>query len=234
MSQSQIPTLSTSEELRLITLGLEVSRAATLDEACGIAVEYLQTQLALTCAIRVQNGAQWRAVAHARQWVPATDVDRATRVPLGSTIELVIAAERAPKKTAKTSPSIENALAGVLGNALQLVQLRHHRSDVDRRSDLIGEFSRVLLGVSDSATLHRTIVEYMARAVDAEIGALAVFLPHENSLSITATCGYPAVLVEHVRLAPGQGVLGRVFSTGAPIVVSSVSGTAGAGRTPTI
>jgi len=223
LSQSQIPTLSTSEELRLITLGLEVSRAATLDEACGIAVEYLQTQLALTCAIRVQNGAQWRAVAHARQWVPATDVDRATRVPLGSTIELMIAAERAPKKTAKTSPSIENALAGVLGNALQLVQLRHHRSDVDRRADLVGEFSRVLLGVSDSATLHRTIVEYMARAVDAEIGALAVYLPLENALSITATVGYPAVLVEHVRPAPGQGILGRVYSTGEPIVALSVA-----------
>ena len=135
----------------------------------------------------------------------------------------MIAAERAPKKTAKTSPSIENALAGVLGNALQLVQLRHHRSDVDRRADLVGEFSRVLLGISDSATLHRTIVEYMARAVDAEIGALAVYLPLENALSITATVGYPAVLVEHVRPAPGQGILGRVYSTGEPIVALSVA-----------
>jgi diguanylate cyclase (GGDEF)-like protein len=215
--------LSTAEELRLITLGLEVSRAATLDEACSLAVEYLQTHLAMTCAIRIQNGAQWRTIAHARQWAPTTDFDRAMRVPLGSAIELLIAAERAPKKTVRPSPSLEGALAGVLGNALQLVQLRHQRSDTDRRADVVGEFSRVLLGVSDSATLHRTIVEHMARAVDAEIGALAVFLPLENALTITATVGYPAVLVEHVRPTPGQGILGRVYATGEPIVALSVA-----------
>ena len=214
--------MSTAEELRLITLGLEVSRAATLEEACAIATEYLQSQLALTCAIRVQNGAQWRTVTHARQWVAATDAERATRVPLGATTELLIASERSQKKT-KTSPSLEDALAGVLGNALQLVQLRHHRSDADRRADVVGEFARVLLGISDSATLHRTIVEHMARGVDAEIGALAVFVPLENALAITATVGYPAVLVEHVRPTPGQGILGRVYATGEPIVALSIA-----------
>ena len=89
MSQSSIPTLSTAEELRLITLGLEVSRAATLDEACSLAVEFLQTHLAMTCAIRIQNGAQWRTIAHARQWAPTTDPDRAIRLPLGSALELL-------------------------------------------------------------------------------------------------------------------------------------------------
>jgi diguanylate cyclase (GGDEF)-like protein len=67
----------------------------------------------------------------------------------------------------------------------------------------------------------------MARAVSAEIGALAVYLPQENSLAITATIGYPAVLVEHVRLAPGDGVIGRVFTTGEAVVATNLAAIAG-------
>jgi diguanylate cyclase (GGDEF)-like protein len=212
--------MNTAEELRLVALGLEVSRASTLEEACSTAVEYLEAQLALAGAIRVQNGPQWRTIAHAGGWAPATDSDRATRVVLGSTIELLLS-DRTVKKL-KTPPPLD-ALGAVLGNALQLVHLRHQRSESDRRADVVGEFARVLLGISDSATLHRTIVEHMAHAVDAEIGALAIFAPLENALVITATVGYPAVLVEHVRPTPGQGILGRVYAKGEPIVALSAA-----------
>jgi diguanylate cyclase (GGDEF)-like protein len=109
----------------------------------------------------------------------------------------------------------------VLSAALQLVETRAQLTDADRISECIGSFSRALLGISDSITLHRTIVEHMARAVQAEVGALAVYAAQEGCLAITAAIGYPAVLVEHVRITPGEGILGRVYATGEPIVATS-------------
>jgi diguanylate cyclase (GGDEF)-like protein len=152
----------------------------------------------------------------------AAAADATTRIALGHTrtpTEMVVAGG--------LEADWVDALGGVVTAALQLVQLKVQRGEADRRSESIGHFSRALLAISDSATLQNVILEHMARAVDAEIGALAVFLPQENSLAITATYGYPAVLVEHLRLAPGEGVLGRVFATGAPVVVSDVSGMPG-------
>jgi diguanylate cyclase (GGDEF)-like protein len=70
----------------------------------------------------------------------------------------------------------------------------------------------------------------MARAVRAEMGSLAVLVPVEETLAVVATYGYPSVVVEDVRLAPGEGVLGRVFSTARPILTRTASENPGATR----
>jgi diguanylate cyclase (GGDEF)-like protein len=215
-------SLTTTEELRLVTLGLEIGRATSVADACHVAVRQVGARLGVACAIRALKGSDWHTIARSETALEAPGADPATRIVLGhakTPTEMLVGG-------ALDADWID-ALGGVVTAALQLVQLKVQRGEADRRSESIGHFSRALLAISDSATLQNVILEHMARAVDAEIGALAVFLPQENSLAITATCGYPAVLVEHVRVAPGEGVLGRVFVTGAPIVVSSVSGMPG-------
>jgi diguanylate cyclase (GGDEF)-like protein len=212
-------SLTTTEELRLVSLGLEVGRATSVAEACRLVVEHVEARRGVPCLIRAQNGAQWLTIAHAGARLDATEADAVTRINLGGVtpvMELVIAG-------ALEDPTWAEALGGVIAAALQLVQLKAQRGEADRRTQSVGDFSRALLGISDSATLQRVIVEHMARAVQADIGALAVFLPQDNSLAISATYGYPTVLVEHVRVAPGEGVLGRVFSTGEAIVASNLT-----------
>ena len=221
VSKENRVSLTTTEELRLVALGLEIGRSATLADACHVAVRQVGASLGVPCTIRSLKGSDWHTIARSEISLDAAGTEP-TRIALGHTrtpTEMIVAGG--------LEPDWVDALGGVITAALQLVQLKVQRGEADRRSESIGHFSRALLAISDSATLQNLILEHMARAVDAEIGALAVFLPQENSLAITTTYGYPAVLVEHLRLAPGEGVLGRVFATGAPLVVSDVSGMPG-------
>ncbi len=75
--------------------------------------------------------------------------------------------------------------------------------------------------------LHQLIVDTVASEVGAEVASLATYDETEQRLAVVATCGYPAVLVEDLRIAPGVGVLGRVFASRQPLLVSDV------GREPT-
>jgi diguanylate cyclase (GGDEF)-like protein len=76
-----------------------------------------------------------------------------------------------------------------------------------------------------------TIVRYAAYAVDARLGALAVTQAGDpGQASIVATFGYPRALVEHVRIEPGDGVIGNVLRTGKPLHAVNADRTNGARR----
>ena len=66
-------------------------------------------------------------------------------------------------------------------------------------------------GVSPVCT---AIVESMATAVRARLGAIAIPDSADRGLSIKATFGYPLILVEHVRIEPGEGVFGQAYQSG--------------------
>jgi diguanylate cyclase (GGDEF)-like protein len=57
------------------------------------------------------------------------------------------------------------------------------------------------------------IVDAMTAAVGARLGVVALADESERRLAIRATHGYPLVLVEHLRIDPGEGVLGRVYES---------------------
>jgi diguanylate cyclase (GGDEF)-like protein len=248
--------LHTTHELRLIALGLAVGNSSSLDDACAVAVDRIGSSLGVSCAIRAYESTRWRVIARfgtasGSEAIRATDAaidsaidaNRALMIPVGQApnmLELVIVRPgESTESIALTGtmfpggvrllddPEWRKALGGVLTSSLQLVQLRAHRAEGDRRTDCVERFSCALVGISDSPALHRAIVEQMARAVGAEIGAMAVFVPHDNSLVITATLGYPSVLVEHVRIAPGVGVLGRVFTSGEPVLATNLAAVPG-------
>ena len=73
------------------------------------------------------------------------------------------------------------------------------------------------------------IVDAMATSVRARLGAIAVVDPSDRRLSIKATHGYPLMLVEHMRIDPGEGVFGFAFDTAKVLRVPG-SGTGGAPR----
>ena len=86
--------------------------------------------------------------------------------------------------------------------------------DSGRFARRIYAFSRRLGRETESSRIHRLILRTIAGHVHARIGALALYQEDDQALAIMATHGYPAVLVEHLRIKPGEGVLGRAFAAG--------------------
>jgi diguanylate cyclase (GGDEF)-like protein len=75
-------------------------------------------------------------------------------------------------------------------------------------------FARQLLLSAEGAGVCQLVVNGLAAAVGASQGTLALYQAEDDALAIVATVGHPSVLVSHLRIRPGEGVLGRVYATG--------------------
>ena len=178
------------------------------------------------CVIRVPDAGGWQIVAGSALW-RSDFLEGALRIPVdggnGRQAEVLLS-----RGADESTALLESALGrDLLGEVVEAVLQREaaiecHDESASRERQL-DAFSRVLLAVTDMPSLYTAIVEAMARAVGAGIGAIAAPIPGEQALGVTATYGYPSVVVEHVRQAPGEGILGRVFATAQPVVVRDVT-----------
>jgi hypothetical protein len=82
-------------------------------------------------------------------------------------------------------------------------------------------FTHRLARESNSDRLNSLVLRSIASQVLARTGAVAVFSESDNALAIVETLGYPLSLVEHLRIAVGEGLFGRVYQTGKPVVGDS-------------
>jgi diguanylate cyclase (GGDEF)-like protein len=73
--------------------------------------------------------------------------------------------------------------------------------------------------LSGEREIHQFIVDATARAVNARLAGLSVYQPKEAAITVAATYGYPSESVGHVRIAPGSGIIGGVFSSKKPLLV---------------
>jgi diguanylate cyclase (GGDEF)-like protein len=83
-------------------------------------------------------------------------------------------------------------------------------------------FSHRIGQVTDLLPLSRIVLGTIAGQVGAQQAALALYDDQAGRLSIVATLGYPSVLVEDLRIAPGSGVIGEVFASRKPLLVADV------------
>jgi diguanylate cyclase (GGDEF)-like protein len=67
--------------------------------------------------------------------------------------------------------------------------------------------------------VHNAIVTSMANAIGGQYGALARYSRREGALRISATYGYPEAIVDHIRIQPGEGILGQVFASGRALLM---------------
>jgi diguanylate cyclase (GGDEF)-like protein len=93
------------------------------------------------------------------------------------------------------------------------------RSDASAIARLHYQMMRRLTRVRGVAAVSDLILRHAARAVHARMGALAVARADAHA-TIAATYGYPRALVEHVRIEPGAGVIGRVMQSRHPVLAS--------------
>jgi diguanylate cyclase (GGDEF)-like protein len=113
--------------------------------------------------------------------------------------------------------SAGNSLAAIA----RLVQAKLDRpaeaASLRRSTRLLHRMMRQLARVDGAARIGDTVLRYAAAAVGARVGAMAITAVGQDRASIVATFGYPLVLVEHIQIEPGAGVIGTVLQSGRPI-----------------
>jgi diguanylate cyclase (GGDEF)-like protein len=96
------------------------------------------------------------------------------------------------------------------------------RSTLDRGVAAVATLPRRLARATGPSQMHQVIVDGCATAVGAQKASLAIYDPARLSLSVAATHGYPAALVRHLRIRPGEGIIGTVFRTGRALRVDDI------------
>ncbi len=189
--------------------------------------ERLEELTGRQCFVRVPAGGGEREVAIVPDRWNSAGLEGALRIPVDGgpdfQAELVIAGEPGGGPDPLASPIWRALIGDVARSAIQLSIASRTLELALAREQGRDAFTRALVACPNGPALHTLIVETMARAVGADIGAIALPVAGELTIGVMATYGYPAVVVEDVRQAPGEGVLGRVFATGQAIVVKDVS-----------
>jgi diguanylate cyclase (GGDEF)-like protein len=133
----------------------------------------------------------------------------------------------------RARPSIVIAIAGCWSSYLPTLLLMARnvaflwgarRATAHARSRLSAlRLTRRLSHSTGLQPVHHAIVEAMATAVGARIGALAVPDPADHRLTIVATHGYALGLVEHLRIEPRSGTFGSVYQSGRAVLVQDAA-----------
>lgn len=218
--------LPDEESTRAPTPGDASLRPAAI---AGHVVEAAAAILGSPAALLHRVGESWRfeAEAFAPRSAPAcrqppASMDDWTALTLGSRTPAAWILLLAQPLQNGDSEAFLSEVAPRLGAALD-EESQRLEADSSRSFTLaFHRFSRRLLRQHSTPALHGLILRTLAGRVKARTAALAVFLPDEDRLAPVATIGYPLEVVEHIRIAPGEAVIGRVFETGRPL----------AGRTP--
>jgi diguanylate cyclase (GGDEF)-like protein len=198
----------------LRTLAVEVNRQSDLAAAASL--------IEGRCAEMLDRPVVLSRARPDHQAPEAADSEGEAQVGLG---------EHAGERWTLTLPGIRNtgrdraflALARhLLPPALVAPGLRDRLARAERVIAASFAFARGLTRTTGPADLRQFIVEMMADATHARVGALALYDPGDDAMHVAATHGYPALLVEHVRVAPGEGILGRVLESKRPLLVKDI------------
>jgi len=106
--------------------------------------------------------------------------------------------------------------------AVSNVRERSFRTDAERALVAGYAVARRLSRLGGSDRVYKRIVDHIARLLDADRVALAIYRPADDCLAIEATTGYPVASVRDIRIEPGSWVIGHVFSSGRPVFVRDV------------
>jgi diguanylate cyclase (GGDEF)-like protein len=119
--------------------------------------------------------------------------------------------------TASEQPGFQELTAQLTASLERVKSTDCHDDDLRRFARRLHAFSRRLAREHDG-DLYPMVLRTVGAQARARTGALAVFQDAEQTLSIVATYGYPLSLVEHLRIQPGEGILGRAFQAGRPFI----------------
>lgn len=195
----------------------------TVAEVGRCVTTILSDRLGLPTALLSRTGDVWRFEAEA--WPvgkesPRDEEPRWTGIALGSgqTRSWMLLLPGAPDVWEGT-PVVSQFVPDI-GALLEDAAEREQVTEWKRLAQRYHRFCRRLSRAASPDELYGLILRGLSHQVCADVGALAVYSESDRRLSIVKTIGYPRELVEHLRIAPGEGVLGTVFTSGKPILES--------------
>ena len=115
-----------------------------------------------------------------------------------------------------------NTLALLLEFALRSVSEREVRRNAERLLVAGYTMARNLGRLGALEIVCQRVVEHVSRSLEADRVAIALYRPEEDRLVVAATHGYPASIVKDVRITPGSWVLGHVYASGRPVLVTNI------------
>jgi diguanylate cyclase (GGDEF)-like protein len=83
--------------------------------------------------------------------------------------------------------------------------------------------TQIVLQTKGKTAVCQRLVGAIAPLLGAEQGSIFLYRPKHQDLTVEATHGYPVVLVETIRIHPGEPVIGRVFAEGTPLIVQDAA-----------
>jgi diguanylate cyclase (GGDEF)-like protein len=107
--------------------------------------------------------------------------------------------------------------------ALRLAATRQAARKGEGLAAVAYSFARRLGQISGDRALHQFIVDAAARTANARLAGLSVYHAKEGAITVAATYGYSSESVGHVRIVPGSGIIGGVFSSKKPLLVRDTS-----------
>ncbi len=228
-------------------LALKIAAQVTLSSAAELLSANLAQLLSVPLALLSRDPLSWRFEAHAFPDTPTTQAlsripSPALQDPVGqleddaghawTAIGLGTLGDRdwalllpGTSEAWVSRSGFEELIENVGWSLAQVAQ--HDRAEyADRFQRRLHAFARRLARETDGARLNSLILRSLASQVGARTGALAIYHPPDDALAIVTTLGYPISIVEDLRIRSGEGVIGRVYESGKPLVCDSRSHTA--------
>ena len=115
-----------------------------------------------------------------------------------------------------------NPLAVLLSFALRSVRDREARQHAEQLLVDGYTLARRISRLGGVETVCRRVVEQVARSIEADRVAIALYRPEEDRLAVTAAHGYSASVVKDVRIEPGSWVIGHVYASGRSVLVPDI------------
>ena len=203
-------------------------------------IKQLATLLAVPVALLNRDGETWRFEAQA---LPAADEgatsDRLMHLPFefDRTVEDLMADWTAipltpdppqrllvvPGTSADVDTPIVQDLIADTSVVLDVVTLREELARARESARRVHALEVALANLAPSEPPYGLALSALVEAVRAEVGALGVVPVGDKRMSLVVTHGYPWVLVEDVKVEPGDGILGQVLASGQPLVTDDAA-----------
>ncbi|HEY5594523.1 MAG TPA: diguanylate cyclase [Nitrospiria bacterium] len=101
-------------------------------------------------------------------------------------------------------------------------QLQRERQDLAKDVSVLLEIAKTVGSALDSEELFSIILEKSTQFLQAEQGSLMLLDEDRRELSVKAMKGLNKKIVELLKIRPGEGISGKVLSTGSPMVVADI------------
>jgi diguanylate cyclase (GGDEF)-like protein len=100
--------------------------------------------------------------------------------------------------------------------------LRFEKRELNKDMSVILEIAKTVGSALESEDLFGIILEKSAGFLQAEQGSLLLMDEDRRELTVKAMKGLNKKIVELLRIRPGEGISGRVYSTGQPLLVIDI------------